>query len=90
MKNEKQVKEFLKEIKESKATHVFYFSKRQMKIVRSESDSFSKMIGAPELVGNQPSFNGAPYSEMREFKCGFSNFDDAVIVGIGSISDVNN
>jgi len=68
-----------------KATHIFFYSKNQdnIKLSFDYDPFFSKM---PEV-----SFNGKKYSEMREFKHGNqSNWDDAIIVGVGTIADVVN
>jgi hypothetical protein len=64
-------------------THVFYFSKKQDEvgygwIARNDN------IKSPRTC----TFRGVPYSEMRELKYGWSNWEDARIVGFGSDNDV--
>jgi len=67
--------------RKNRATHVFYFSEKQLHCC----DGFFKFDRMPNP---DVRFKGKPYTEMREFKHGFSNWDDAKIVGIGGYSDV--
>lgn len=64
--------------RKNRVTHVFYYSEKQLHCC----DGFF-MYPKPDVR-----FKGKPYTEMREFKHGFSGWDDAKIVGIGGYSDV--
>lgn len=66
-----------------KADHVFWYSKKQDSLPKWPFDSEYKIKG-------ECTFKGKRYSEMKgfEYNGGLSNWDDAKIVGIGSIEDV--
>jgi hypothetical protein len=61
-----------------KYTHLFFYSEQQDKIGLNVYP-YEKHITY---------VNGIEYSEMREIGKGFSNWDDAKIVGIGSYKDI--
>lgn len=63
-------------------THVFYFSSKQKEI----SDEIWLYNGMNQR--NTVMFKDKEYTEMREFKDGWPNWDDAKIIGIGSYDDV--
>lgn len=67
-----------------KATHVFWYSKKQDAI----PDMVDFFTGKP--MRGKCTFRGKKYSEMTgfEYNGGMSNWDDARIVGIGGYSDV--
>ena len=63
------------------ANHVFWYSKKQYKIL---TDTYP----SNPFVQGRPLFKGNKYSEMREIGKGICNWDDAVIVGVGGVEDV--
>ena len=69
--------------KKEKYTHFFFYSDKQKCVV----DSIQLFNGEQRQVVK---FKGRPYTEMRQFKYGFPNWNDAVLLGIGSYRDINN
>jgi len=67
--------------RKNRATHVFYFSEEQLHCC----DGLFMLDGMPE---SDARFKGKPYTEMRDFKYGVSNWDDAKVVGIGGYNDI--
>ena len=69
-------------IENPEATSIFWYSKHQ--------DSISTTSHGNMFFHKEPTFKGEKYTEMKDFEFdgGLSIFDDAVIVGVGSYSDI--
>jgi hypothetical protein len=71
----------LNPFRKNKITHLFFWSKKQ--------DTLSKEAGWFDMRPKKDTYiKGKKYSEMREIGRGYSNWGDAIIVGIGGYSDV--
>lgn len=66
--------------RKNKVTHLFFYSNEQYNI------GLMPMIGMPPK--KDTFIKNKKYSEMREIGKGFSNWEDAIIVGIGGYNDV--
>lgn len=63
-----------------KITHAFYYNHKQKNI------NYDWVYGIEKTSINK--FKGKEYTEMKEFNYGWSNWDDAILIGIGTYSDI--
>ena len=60
----------------NKHTHAFYYSKKQNEII----EDYSYSLGKKKY---KATFKGKEYTEMKQFKDGWCNWDDSKLIGIG-------